>query len=446
MLIHIDLDCFFVSCERVKHPVLNDLPVIVCNSSDSAIFDNKPLRGVKQLKSNGAFMPNELYDKFSSIKEAKVEGEVFRHTSLDGGCNCLFCRRSREAFYDREKEFFRGMVVAKSYEAKAGGIKTGTRLYEALSMCRGCLVIPQDHHSYYMTSHKLKEFLDTKIPELEQYSIDEFFGDLRGWVRDEDTKAFIVNLQKEIKDRFSLPVTIGASSSKWIAKLATSIAKPYGTKVVPKEDIYEFIKDIDIDEFPGIGKAYSKKLRERMIHTLGDALGVKKMFYSWGKYGRDLYARIEGSDNEGILKCDSRQSVGISRMFEPLKSREELKRRVHILSTHLAYTVISMGLNPTTFYMKLRYACGESSKRSLTLDNLFTESFYTKLCKEEFEKLDIYRDDMYGLVLSVSNFTQNNPKPLSLLDWQKDIKVQKVEQAITKLRDKYGVGIVGYGG
>jgi len=446
MLIHIDLDCFFVSCERVKYPVLNDFPVIVCNSSDSAIFDNKPLKGVKQLKSDGAFMPNELYDKFSSIKEAFLEGEVFRHTSLLKGCSCLFCRRSKEAFYDREKEFFRGMVVAKSYEAKARGIKTGTRLYEALSMCENVVAIPQDHHSYYMTSYELKKFLDEKIPELEQYSIDEFFGDLRGWVRDEDTEAFIVNLQKEIKDRFALPVTIGASSSKWIAKLATSMSKPYGTRVVPKSEIYEFIKNIDIDEFPGIGKAYSKKLRERMVHTLGEALLVKKMFYSWGKYGRDLYARIEGSDNEGVLKSDSRQSVGISRMFEPIKDRVELKRRVHILATHLSYTVISQGVNPTTFYMKIRYACGERSKRSVTIDNIFTESFYTKLCKEEFDRLDIYRDDIYGLVLSVSNFTQNNPKPLSLLDWQKDQKTQKVEQALTKLRDKYGVGIVGYGG
>ncbi|MFW6307345.1 MAG: DNA polymerase Y family protein [Campylobacterales bacterium] len=446
MLIHLDLDCFFVSCERQKHPFLNNHPVIVCNSSDEAIFDKAPLKNVSQIQRSGAFAPNELYDKFQSIKACELqEGESFVHTSILKGCECLFCRQSREVFYDEQGEFFRGMVVAKSYEAKDRGIKTATRLYEALAMCPEAVVIPQSHHSYYLISHKLKEFLESKIPEIEQYSIDEFFGNLKGWVRDEDTEEFLKRLQKEIKKKFSLPVSIGASSGKWIAKLATNFAKPYGIKVVPKDRIEDFIKNIDIEMFPGIGKAYTRRLHSRGIKKLGEIKDAKSLLYSWGKYGRDLYAKIEGSDGEGCLKASSRQSVGISRMFEPVSSRDEMLRRISILASHLSYTVMTLGLNPTTFYMKLKYSSDQRSKRSVTLDESFSESFYIKLCKEEFKKLDVYRDDIYGIVLSVSNFTQNHKKPLSLLNWEKDKKTQKAELAIKSLRDKYGVGVIGYG-
>lgn len=329
MIIHLDLDCFFVSAERTIDPLLNGKPVAVVNKGDMAIFSHEPKK-VHISTDGGAFAPNLLYDKFNGVS-----------------------RDWKKHFVDADGKI-KGIVVAKSYEAKPYGIKTGTPLGEALALCPHLIVIPQNYHFYHLLSHELRLFLETKIPVLEQYSIDEFFGDLSGWIKDEDTDEFIKDLQADILDKFKLPISIGAAKSKWIAKLATSESKPYGTKIVLPDELREFLVKIPVDAFPGVGRAFSKKLKERGVKTLAECLELKKMFYYWGTGGKQIFHRIEGTDGEPVNPYRERRSIGISRNFQPIKEREEIMRRATILARHLAYTIAKLGVNPTTFYFKLR--------------------------------------------------------------------------------------------
>ena len=136
------------------------------------------------------------------------------------------------------------------------------------------------------------------IPKVEQYSIDEFFGDVSGWIKDEDCYAFAQELKVEMMDEFDIPVSIGISRAKWIAKMATESAKPYGVYEV--KDIDAYIKDIPVKEFPGIGKGFQERLGKHYISRLGEVKAKKALFYSWKKPGIQLYHRITGIDNEGI--------------------------------------------------------------------------------------------------------------------------------------------------
>lgn len=147
-------------------------------------------------------------------------------------------------------------------------------IYEALQRCPDIILLPPNHLLYHTISHELMEYFHT------EYSIDEMFGDLGGWIEEDETEAFIRQLQIDISMKFKLPVSIGASSAKWIAKLATSTAKPYGTRVVPKGQIREFIYDIPIDEFPGVGRAFSKKMVRYGIRTIGQACDSPHLFAS----------------------------------------------------------------------------------------------------------------------------------------------------------------------
>lgn len=422
MIIHLDLDCFFVSAERSVDQTLEGKPVVVVNKGDAAIFSNEPKK-VHISTDGGAFAPNLLYDKFGGVG-----------------------RDWRRHFVGSDGKI-RGIVVAKSYEAKPYGIKTGTPLGEALSLCPSLVVIPQNYHFYHILSHKLRVFLEEKIPVLEQYSIDEFFGDLSGWVKDEDTLCFIGELQKEIMDRFHLPITIGAAKSKWIAKLATGESKPFGVRVINPNELTAFLSDISVDEFPGVGRAFSKKLREKGIRTLGECLGLKAMFYYWGSGGKQLFHRIEGSDGEPVNPYRERRSIGISRNFEPITDRGELWRRAIILSRHLSYTIAKLGVNPTTFYFKLRYDFREKSKISVTHDRLFNERFFAELSVEMFKRLDIYPDSMViYLAISASNFSGSKRKTFDILESEKDKKMAALLKSEMKLREKYGIDIVRFAG
>lgn len=421
MIIHLDLDCYFVSAERTRSPYLKGKPVVVCKGTDHAIFSTKDTKSVMTDRVGG----------FNSL---------FQHERKWNGFDISSWKKE---FID-ERGKAHGIVIARSYECKPYAIKTGTTLSDALKMCPNLVVVQGDHLFYQLLSGKLREFLQTKIPLLEQYSIDEFWGDLSGWVEDEDTYAFIHALQAQILEKFDLPMSIGASSAKWIAKLATDFNKPYGLTIVPKEEIIPFVSTMSIDDFPGIGKALSKRLGEYKIKTLGEVLNSAHMLQSWGRVGCDLIHRIRGTDYEQVNPHHDRQSIGISRNFGAIMDREEIRRRIIILSRHLSHTILKLGVSPTTYSFKLKYNGGASSSISTTINRAFSETLMRTIAIETISKIDnLPHYEIHSISMSASNFSSaSKPKTFSLLEAQSDEKSCRLSEQVTKLRDKYGVDII----
>lgn len=419
MIIHLDLDCFFASCERVRNPSLNGKCVAVGGRGDPFIFDKKPSRDKKLMTLNsGAFVPS------------------------------LFHADHDNRNYFKDGDTIRGIITTASYEARAYGIKTAMSVHEALRLCPHLIVLPPNHLLYHTMSHELMEYLSTVIPAMEQYSIDEMFGDLGGWIDDADTYDFIRDLRNRITMEFKLPVSIGASSSKWIAKLATSAAKPYGVRVVRRSEIESFVRDIPIGDFPGVGKAFSLKMERYGIKTIGDAWKSDTLIQSWGNHGRDLYARLRGEDNERIQPSRSRKGIGISRsMDHPIQERSELYRRIHILVRHWSHTIMKLGVNPTTYSFSLGYENWGSSKKQYTLYRLFNETFLHSFATDKFKELDIHPHiRVRYIAMSATKFTHHDPKSFDLLEIQNDTKMRSLTDAVTKMRDKYGMDIVRGGG
>jgi DNA polymerase-4 len=422
MKIHLDLDCFFASCERVADPTLLGKPIAVGGRSDAKIFE-KGYSGKRLYdKNRGAFVPNLFY---SHVKKKKEDFEA------------VFL----ETYGNKVK--IRGIITTASYEARRYGLKTGMTVYEALKLCPALLVLPPNHLLYHELSHKLYEFLKLKIPLVEQYSVDEFFGDLRGWVRDDDLLEFCEKLKQEIFDEFGLPITIGIANSKWAAKLVTSSAKPFGVREVKLQDWDNFIKDMPIQKFPGIAKGYAKRLKSRGIEKLGDIKEAKNLFYSWKKPGIQLYKRILGIDNEPLIPSHPRKSIGISRTFDPINDRQEIKRMVTILARNLAYTVAKLKLSPTSYYLKIKYQDFIKQKFRISIDRVFNEKFFKSLISDIFEKIDIYKNHKVLYIgISVYNFMEYKKKPFDLISFEKDIKFKKLGSSIQTLRDKYGIDVI----
>ena len=424
MKIHLDLDCYFVSAERTRYPFLKDKNVVVAKSSDKKIFSKDKKQGVI-LGDTGAF---------NSVLEFK--------NSYDTN-NIL--KAWKDEFLDENGDIH-GIVIAKSYECKPYGIKTGTPLKEAIHMCPNLIIIPSDHLFYQQLSQKLKTYLEFKIPVLEQYSIDEFFGDLNGWVKNSDTLEFIKDLRDDIKEKFDLPITIGASKSKWIAKLITDRIKPFGVYALEENRVLDYTQDIDVNDFPGIGRAISKKLADYRVKTLGELRARPNLLYLYGKTGVELYERICGTDNERVIPYSDRRGIGISRNFKAIIDRNEIYRRVMILARYLSYTITKLNLNPTTFYFKIRYEYGIKNSQSITENRLFNEKFLIDLAKFMIKKLDTRLNyKIHYIVISASNFaSDHNIKTFCLIDYKKDLKYKALNENLLKVRDKYGIDIVKY--
>ena len=205
MFLHIDIDSFFVSAERSRDPSLRGIPVAVGGRSNLEIFDPKRTHLRLMDRNEGAFVAPVFY----------------------GGRKRSFEEKFVEDHEGRKK--IRGIVTTSSYEARERGVRTGMPLAQALKLCPELIMIPGDLLFYHRISHAISRFLTRRIPRIEQFSIDEFFGDLSGWIPPEDSESFARKLQAELFERFRIPVSIGIAPSKWTAKLATGSAKPYGS-------------------------------------------------------------------------------------------------------------------------------------------------------------------------------------------------------------------------
>jgi len=416
MFLHIDIDSFFVSAHRSVEPKYKDIPVAVGSRSNLEIFRKKRSNLRLMNDNSGAFVTPVFYSN---------EEKTFESVFID---NINGQRK------------IRGIVTTASYEARAYGVQTGMPLAQALQLCPILIVIPSHYPLYHKLSSLLREFIQSRIPRVEQFSIDEFFGDVSGWIRDEDVYEFAALLQEQIKSEFDIPVSIGISRAKWIAKMATEDAKPYGVYEV--KDILRYVQNVPIAEFPGIGKALQKRLKNNMINTLGDIQSRKSLFYSWGKPGMQLYNRVFGIDNEVIEDSTPRKSVGISRTFDPIFDTLEVKRMMLIMARNITHIIMQLGVNPTTYYLKINYQYNVRVKRSFRVDKLFSEHLFKYELSCQYDAIHHKLLGAVKLSISAANFTSINRRTLSLLDLCADRKQQMLSKSVLELRKKYGLDIL----
>jgi len=416
MFIHIDIDSFFVSAERSVDPSLKGKPVAVGGRSNLEIFSRKRTHIRLMDDNSGAFVAPVFYsDHKKSFREKFVD-------IIDG----------------REK--IRGIITTSSYEARAYGVKTAMPIAQALQLCPQMIVVPSHYLLYHKLSHQIHAFVASKIPVVEQFSIDEFFGDLSGWVKEEDAVTFAKQLQAELLEQFDIPVSIGLAPSKWIAKLATEYAKPYGVYRVG--DTLAFIQDIPISRFPGIGRKLQEKLHTRGIKKLGEIALHRRLFESWGKSGTQLYHRILGSSTEGIQPKAGRKSVGISRTFDPIDTPDEIRRRIMVMARHICYIVMGLEVTPTLYYLKINYQYGIRTKQSRRIERIFSEALYKQTLAEIYEEIARPELSAVKLTLNVSDFTATHPRALSLLEHDADLKERTITEKIHDIRSRFGLDAI----
>ncbi|MFZ5374681.1 MAG: DNA polymerase Y family protein [Campylobacterota bacterium] len=418
MRIHIDLDCFFVSAERTLDAALNAQPVAIGGRGDPYIFSGENSNQELLIDNGGAFV-----------------GAFFHRYQGD----------DLQQYIDPDGRI-RGIVTTASYEARAFGVKTGMSLREALGRCPSLIVKAPNMRLYHRLSRALRDFLQERIPLVEQASIDEFYGDLEGWVADEDVPEFTDALRHAIKKHLRLPVSIGAAHSKYLAKLATDEAKPFGCKTLFPDQIGPFTRSVPVEKFPGLGKSIQRRCREYRLETLGDLLRAESLVRSWGPYASALYDRISGNDTGELSLRAPRKSIGISRTFDPVDDRDELRRRVSILARHLAYAVQKLEVYPTTYTLSIHYLHYPRTHQSLTEPRLFSERRFRALALSLFAKADLHPlGAVNHLGLSASHFSSQTHRVFSLLDYESDVHERSLDTAAVSIRNKYGLDMLRWG-
>ena len=207
-----------------------------------------------------------------------------------------------------------GVVLACSYEAKARGVRTamGGRQWRAL--CPDAIVVPPRMSAYSAASKAVFEVFRDTTPMVEGLSIDEAFLDVGGLWRIDGTPVEIAaRLRLNVRERVGLPITVGVARTKFLAKVASGVAKPDGLLLVPPDGELEFLHPLPVERLWGVGPVTAGKLRERGIVTVGRVarLGEAALVSMLGvAAGRHIHALAVGRDPRRVEVGRRRRSMG----------------------------------------------------------------------------------------------------------------------------------------
>jgi DNA polymerase IV len=265
-----------------------------------------------------------------------------------------------------------GVVLAASYEAKAHGVQTAMGVHRARRLCPSASVVPPRMSAYSEASKAVFKIFDRLSPVVEALSIDEAFLDVRGLGHIFGTPEEIAaRLRREVRENIGLPITVGVARTKFLAKVASAVAKPDGLLVVPPSGELSFLHPLAIERLWGVGRVTAAKLRARGVVTVADvaAMDESELVLVVGRAaGRQLHALAHNRDPRPVQTGRRRRSIGSQRALgRRPRPTDELEAVLIGLVDRVARRLRTARRVCRTVVLRLRFADYSRATRSSTL-------------------------------------------------------------------------------
>jgi DNA polymerase IV len=265
-----------------------------------------------------------------------------------------------------------GVVLAASYEAKAFGVGAAMGGAQARRLCPHAVVVPPRMSAYSAASKAVFAVFADTTPLVEGLSIDEAFLDVSGLGRVSGRPAEIaLRLRREVRERVGLPITVGVARTKFLAKVASAVAKPDGLLVVPPDGELSFLHPLPVERLWGVGEITAGKLRNRGVRTVGDVADLDEaaLVAMLGRAsGRHLHALAHNRDPRPVQVGRRRRSIGAQRALgRGLLVYDEIDAVLVALVDRVARRLRTAGRMCRTVVLRLRFGDFTRATRSHTL-------------------------------------------------------------------------------
>ena len=266
----------------------------------------------------------------------------------------------------------RGVVLSATYEARAFGVRSAMPVSRARRLCPQAVFVAPRHGVYGSVSREIMALFRGVTPEVEPLSLDEAFLDVAGAIRRLGPPASIARrIRASVRDQYGLTCSVGVATTKFVAKLASTVSKPDGMLVVPGADVLGFLHPLPVAALWGVGDKTGEALARFGLRTVGDIARtpVDTLQRELGTAaGAHLAALAQGRDPRPVLPRVPDKSIGAEETFatdvaDPAVIRRELLR----LSQRTAQGLRAGGSVARTVVVKLRLANFKTITRSKTL-------------------------------------------------------------------------------
>jgi DNA polymerase-4 len=337
------------------------------------------------------------------------------------------------------------VVLAASYEAKAFGVKTAMGGREARRLCPQAIVVPSRFEAYSEASKAVFRIFEDIAPVVEGLSIDEAFIDVRGMRRIAGSPEQIARrLRERVRDEVGLPITVGVARTKFLAKVASGVAKPDGLLVVEPERELAFLHPLPVEKLWGVGKVTSAKLHAHGLLTVGQVAEYPEttLVRLLGRAaGRQLHALAHNRDPRRVRTGVRRRSIGGQRAMgrRGRKTPEALDETLVALVDRIGKRLRAARRVTRTVILRLRFDDWSRATRSHTLPQATAESRVLLSAARELlaGAMPIIRTEGVTLIgLSFTNLEDVDAVQLALpLEVTKAVAL---DAAMDSVRDRFG--------
>lgn len=336
-----------------------------------------------------------------------------------------------------------GVVLAASYEAKGRGVSTPMGLGPAKKLCPDAAVIRPRMQAYSAASKEVFAIFREMSPTVEGISIDEAFLDVGGMEHFAGTPIEIAErLRERVRERAGLPITVGVARTKFLAKVASGVAKPDGLLVVQPEHELEFLHPLRVERLWGVGKVTARKLHEHGLTTVGDVArrGEDELIALLGhSTGRHIHSLAHNSDPRRVRTRPRRRSIGAQRALgRGHRSAAELDTILLSLIERVAPRLRRAGRSARTVVLHLRFGDFTRATRSQTLANPTQQSeLLLAAARESLAAITprIERDGITLIGVSLANLDDDVQLELPL---GSQPPADALDHTVDAVRDRFG--------
>ena len=338
-----------------------------------------------------------------------------------------------------------GIVLAKSEKAKRAGVKTGMANWQAKQCCRDLIIVPPQYDYYLKFSKLLHGIYRRYTDQVEPFGMDECWLDVT--YSPGDPMEIAEEIRQAVKDELGLTVSIGVSFNKVFAKLGSDYKKPDAITQISKEHFKEIVWPLPCSDLLYCGNATTAKLGSMGVRTIGGiaSLPVEVMQRRFGKNGVALWKYANGLDDSRVAHQDytaPAKSVGHGiTCVADLENMDEARKVIFALSLDIGYKLRYMNLRATGVQLYVRDSelsfCSWQKRLEMATQDEGTIALAAySLLEEKYS----WHNPIRSITVTATQLdSSQNPTQLSmLLDYERLVRREKLNESIDTIRDRYG--------